>query len=132
MRKMRQNRLSARPIAGTTTVMRAVSAMVGVLAALVATSCSTPEEPETSCDPSREAEMHATAQWLMREMPDDWGWGWRAGIVISGLTAAYECTGETEYLDYAETWLQREIGIAYEPRHVNDLSPGPALIGPDV
>jgi len=99
---------------------------VALLPALLAAACG--DEPEPPCDAGQIERVTVVADWIIDEFPDDYGWGWRGGIMIAGLTAAHECTGRQEYLDEAVEWMQAEAEIAFEPRHVNDAVGGLALL----
>jgi unsaturated rhamnogalacturonyl hydrolase len=86
------------------------------------------EDPRPVCDAAQIDRVSGVADWVIDEFPADYGWGWRGGLMIAGLTTAYECTGRRRDFDVAEQWMQAEMEVAFDPRHVNDAVGGLALL----
>ena len=94
-----------------------------VAAAVAAGGCS---EPATAtCDA---ASVERVGTYTLANFKVEAYWEWRRGLTLSGLTAAYECTGDERYLDAVLAWFDEHIDEGRDPEHVNDGAPGLALI----
>jgi unsaturated rhamnogalacturonyl hydrolase len=56
-------------------------------------------------------------------------WGWRIGVPLTGAMEAYDCTGDQELYDYVADWFEWQYEIdEVNWGHVNDGAPGVTLL----
>jgi len=113
---------------------RALAVALAVITSPLPAGCA---EEEPGCVPEAAAAQPLSGAYLdqARALADSWikrhgaaglKWNWEEAVLLNGVLALYDATGEARYLDYARTYVEHHLKAGYALNTSDTVAPAAA------